>query len=866
MAKKSKKAQKDEIIFQSPKEERLYQNLLRVTMQYMQGKGFISATEADLMRKLSLPPQHTELFQKVLKTLIDQKSIELVRGEYRCQKDHIDTITGIIRMHFRGFGFVVADNQEENPIDIFIPKPFTQNAVDGDHVEVQINTESVSEKGPEGKVITILSRGRSHMAGIIRTVEKNGDAIAYVPMLGPTQRVVVVSSKKQPLRVGDRIVMEVVEWGEKETETVCKMTQYLGHISDTTVDIPAAIKEYDLRSEFSPAVMEEAASFGKIVSRADIKGRQDLRDLECFTIDPDTAKDFDDALTLSKDKNGHYHLGVHIADVSHYVQPGSALDEEAKLRCNSTYFPGKCVPMLPPELSNNLCSLKANVNRLTASVLIEFDGSGDMIDYKMARTVINSTKRFTYREAKEVLDGKRKSQHLPTLNLMVELCKLLKRKRYERGSIEFCLPELVVKVDEKGVPTGTDYVEYDITHQLVEEFMLKANELVAFHLSQMGKNLTFRVHDVPAEENLKDFSILAGAFGFQISPTPTPLEMQKLFDEAITTAYGPYLATSYIRRMRLAAYSTDNIGHYGLGLTHYCHFTSPIRRYVDLVVHRILFGHSDDRTELNRVAQNCSERERISAKAENSVVLLKKMRLLESMHIKEPFRQYEAVVTKVKNFGIYFEVLELMLEGFLHVSELENDYYVFEEDKMRLRGTRHNGYFSAGERVTVMLKSIDLIMSESKWNLVAEEREDSGKNERPRFEGKRRRDQKGSRKDYDRNKGRRGDRRDEEESEKRSSHRKGPPPKKGFVKAKAENPDQPSRPKFPTPGKPEKSLEKSKGRPVPKGKPVAKSGPKTAPKAAKPMPKSTRSTLIPRSPKPIPSKSLPKPKPKPKTK
>lgn len=785
MKKKSKKAEKEEIIFNSPKDERLYQNLLRVTLQYMQGKGFSSATESDLLKRLGFPPQHAELFREVLKTLVKQKSIELVRGEYRFLKDHIDTITGIIRMHARGFGFVVADNQEQNPVDIFIPKPFTLNAVDGDHVEVQINTESVSEKGPEGKVVAILVRGRSHMAGIIRSVTYGGEAVAYVPMLGPTQRVVVVQNKKQPLKVGDRIVMEVVEWGEKDTETVCKVSEHIGHISDTTCDIPAAIREYELRSVFSPAVMEEAASFGKIVSRKDMENREDLRDEECFTIDPDTAKDYDDALSLTKDKNGHYHLGVHIADVSHYVRPGSALDEEAKLRCNSTYFPGHCVPMLPGELSNNLCSLKANVNRLTASVLVHFDEQGNMLDYRMARTVIKSAKRFTYREAKEVLDGKKKSQHLAKLNLMVELCKLLKKKRYERGSIEFSLPELVVKVDEKGAPTGTDYVEYDVTHQLVEEFMLKANELVAFHLSQKGKNLTFRVHDVPAEENLKDFAILAGAFGFQLSSNPSPSEMQKLFDEAISTPYGPYLATSYIRRMRLAAYSIDNIGHYGLGLTHYCHFTSPIRRYVDLVVHRILFGHSDDRIELTQVAQRCSERERISAKAENSVVMLKKMRLLEMMHAKEPLKQYQAVVTKVKNFGIYFEVLDLMLEGFLHVSELENDYYVYEEDKMRLRGTRHNGFFSAGERITVMLKSLDLIMAESKWNLVPEERDPE---EKARYDAKRRgKDRQGKRKG-----------RSEFDSEKKA------PAKKGFIKKpkpEVENVHQPKRKKIEKPSK-----------------------------------------------------------------
>lgn len=738
MTKKSKKAQPKQILARSPKEERLFKNILKVTQQFMQGKGFTSLNENLLMQRLGLPAQHAELFREVLAQLLHQGDIELVAGEYRWKKVIPSGVTGIIRVHPRGFGFVQADDRTLYPQDIFIPKHLTQNAVDGDTVEVEVNKDVVSEKGPEGRVLSILSRGRSHMIGIIRAVEKD-QLIAYIPLLGNTQRVVVLPDKNRPLREGDRVVLEVREWGDKETETICRLSQHIGHISDPSSDIKVAIAEYELRSIFPESVLEEANSFGKQVSRTEIKEREDLRELETFTIDPETAKDYDDALSLSKDENGHYHLSVHIADVSHYVRPDTALDNEAKLRCNSTYFPGVCIPMLPGGLSNNLCSLKADVNRLTVSVLVHFDSAGTMIDYRIARTVIKSAKRFTYREAKEVLDGKRKSRHLPTLNLMVELCGLLKKKRYERGSIEFSLPELVVRVDETGIPSGTEYVAYDITHQLVEEFMLKANELIAWHLSQKGKNLTYRVHDIPAEENMRDFTILAAAFGFHLSKDPTQSELQKLFDEALSTPYGPYLATSYIRRMRLAAYSADNIGHYGLGLTHYCHFTSPIRRYVDLVVHRILFGEDDNRTRLEQVAEQCSEQERISAKAENSVVLLKKLRLLDQMRQKDKLKQYEAVVTRVKNFGFFFEVLELMLEGFLHVSELDNDYYVFEEAKMRLRGSRSNKSFTSGERITVMLKDVDLIIAEAKWSFVPEEGgEVSGEvdRRRPRFEKK----------------------------------------------------------------------------------------------------------------------------------
>lgn len=723
--KKSTKSTVVETPSRTSREEKLFQNILKSVRQYMQGKSFKSMSEGELLVKLGFPPQHAPLLHEVMDEFLKGKEVELVKGKYQWKASPINTVTGFLHVHPRGFGFLQADDPSLFTQDIFIPKHLTMNAIDGDHVEVLVNTEAVSEKGPEGKVITVLSRGRTHVAGIIRSIERNGDLVAYAPLLGPTQRVIVQPNKKEKLKVGDRIVMKVQEWGDKNTETLCSMSSYLGHISDPTCDIKAAIAEFELRSEFPSHVVEKAQSFGIQVSRKEIAAREDLRDIECFTIDPETAKDFDDAVSLTVDEKGHYHLGVHIADVSHYVHPDSVLDQEAVLRCNSTYFPGNCIPMLPSELSDNLCSLKPNVNRLTVSVLVDFDTDGNMLNYRIARTVIKSMKRFSYHEAKEVLDGKKRSRHFDTLKLMVKLCGLLKRKRYERGSIEFSIPELIVLVDKDGVPYGTEYVEYDITHQLVEEFMLKANEIVATHLNKQGKNITYRIHDEPAEENMRDFALLAGAFGFQLPDKPSNLDLQKLFDEALNTAYGPYLATSYIRRMRLAIYSPDNIGHYGLSLSHYCHFTSPIRRYVDLVAHRILFGESDDLQELEKISQKASEKERISAKAENSVTLLKKLRYLKKLYEEDSYKQYDAVISRIKNFGFFFEIMDLMIEGFLHISEIGDDYYIFDEDNMRLRGRSSGTTYCAGDKITVMLQDVDLIFLETKWNFVAgEEKEE----------------------------------------------------------------------------------------------------------------------------------------------
>lgn len=624
---------------------------------------------------------------------------------------------GIIRINPRGgFGFVTLQDPAYAE-DIFIPRTSTLGAIDGDTVEISVDPESIhSKKGPEGVVLAILERSRTHLAGTVTQVNRKYASV-HVPMLKGDEAVLLEINKQRVVE-GERVVMEVMQWGGKNKPTIAKLTKSIGHIDDPSIDIDAALEEFEIPSTFPKGCVTEAKKFGKTVPESEIANREDIRDMVTVTIDPDTAKDFDDAISLTKDKKGNYHLGVHIADVSHYVQLDSELDKEAYHRANSTYFPGKCIPMLPSELSDNLCSLKPEVDRLTVSVFMDFNAQGEMVNYRIARTVIHSSKRFTYREAKAVLDKKKKSPHADLLSLMVELCGLLKKKRYERGSVEFAMPELVVLVNEEGVPTGTDYVEYDITHQMVEEFMLKANETVARHLDSEGKGLPYRVHDEPSEDNMRDFAALASAFGFKIPFSPSPKEIQTLFEEALHTPYGQYLATSYIRRMRLAIYSPVNIGHFGLSLTHYCHFTSPIRRYVDLVAHRLLFEKPYDIKLLEKIANQCSDRERISAKAEGSVVVLKKMRLLKKMHEEDPTKAYQAIITRIKPFGVFFEIIDLMLEGFLHISEIGSDYWIYQETSGKLFGQRSQATYASGDKILLKAKAVDLITCEALWFMV----------------------------------------------------------------------------------------------------------------------------------------------------
>ncbi|MFA6915883.1 MAG: ribonuclease R [Parachlamydiales bacterium] len=702
----------------TPKQDKLFENLLRSTRQYISGKNFQPSTFKELREKLAIPKQHFDLFREILKSLVAEGVALVEKQRYHCKKVRDDVVSGVLSVHPRGFAFLQPEKHFGMEQDIFIPKHLTLDAVHGDTVEVLINRLAISEKGPEGRIVTILQRGRSHLAGIVNRIDHEHKAWVFAPLLGPTRPVYVEDEEGNSLTVGDRVILAVKKWGEKETPTICTLKEKMGHITDPSCDIPAAIEEFEIRDHFPIQAIEEAQKFGKQVSASDIAGRADFREVETFTIDPTTAKDFDDALSLSKNKKGHYQLMVHIADVSHYVEPGTALDLEANQRCNSTYFPGRCVPMLPSVLSDNLCSLRANVNRLTVTVVIELDKVGNVVKYEIVKSVIRSAKRFSYEEAKEVLDGKKRSKHAPTLHLMVELCKLLKKQRYVRGSIEFSLSELMVVVDENGMPTGTKRIEYDVTHQLVEEFMLKANEIVAIHLHKQGKEVAYRVHDQPAAENIREFVQICHAFGLKIANEPEPSDFQKMFDSISDNPISEYLANAYIRKMRLAVYSEENIGHYGLSLQHYCHFTSPIRRYIDLVIHRSIFQAGYTSEELSKITTQCSEQERKSSRAEQSVVLLKKLRWLDSIKKEDPFKEYDAVITKIKNFGIYFEAMDVMVEGFLHISNIGQDYYIYDEHKMQLRGQRNGEIYRVGDKLSVLLLEVNYVMLETRWDII----------------------------------------------------------------------------------------------------------------------------------------------------
>lgn len=683
-------------------------NLTRTLLQYIQGRRYTPSSLTELTQELDIADVHHRLFKEILDDLVEKGEIALRSDKYTLPNAP-GLISGTISVHPKGFGFVRCI---EGP-DVFIPRHLIKDAVDGDTVEVEVNP-IVSPKGPEGEVIAILKRSRTHLAcTILQKAERH--YLGYAPLLGVEKPVQVTSQTE--LQEGDRIICKVNNWHSKNDLVEGEMTRLLGHISDPSIDIQAAIEEFELPNGFTKEAIQEAKKFGKTAKIG--AERRDLTDWEAVTIDPDTAKDFDDAISLTKDERGHFFLGVHIADVAHYVKSGSHLDHEAFLRCNSTYFPGKCVPMLPEELSNELCSLKPKVVRLTQSVIAEFSPTGDLVHYEIVRAAIKSKKRFTYKEALAVLEKKKKSPHAPLLERMFEFCHVLKAKRFERGSIDFSMPDDVILVDDQGVPIKIERIEYDVTHQMIEEFMLKANEIVATHLAKKDRKLIYRVHEEPSSESFKDFVAFARSLGFQLPAEPTRFDIQKMFQEAKESPLLEQLSISFIRSMKLAAYSPDNLGHFGLALEYYCHFTSPIRRYTDLIIQRLLFNELPDKTDVEAVSMACSEKERVSFRAESSVVLLKKLRLAKTHFDEDPTRIYPATITKVKPFALFFEVNLFDLEGNVHVSKLGNDYFEYNPKKMTFRGSKSGKTFENGQKIWVRLERIDYILLQSEWSLIA---------------------------------------------------------------------------------------------------------------------------------------------------
>ena len=651
---------------------------------------------------------------EILGQLFDEGVVEeCSREKYRLTRQHLPHYEGVADMTTSGAIFVRVEGLEE---DIFVNQRNTANALDGDRVEVAVIHRGRDGR-MEGEVTRILSRNRKPYVGIAE--------------VGAHQIFVRADSRRMPMdiylskrnypdvRDGEKVVVRIVDWQPGSKSPVGELVERLGLAGNNDTEMHAILAEYELPYRFEPEVEEAAAAIDARITAGEIASRRDFRDTTTFTVDPADAKDFDDALSVRKVRDGVWEVGVHIADVTHYVRPHSIIDDEAVERGTSVYLVDRTVPMLPERLSNELCSLRPNETSLCFSAVFTLNEQLEILDEWFGRTVIHSDRRFTYAEAQEVIEtGKGDfAEEILTLN---RLAQELRRQRFRNGAISFDREEVKFRLDENGKPLGVYFKEQKESNQMIEEFMLLANRRVAEFCSHrrnekgraVPRTMVYRVHDAPSEEKLDRFRQFILRFGHVFKATKSRAvarEMNKLFKQIKGSTEENAVSTMAVRSMAKAYYSTDNIGHYGLAFPCYTHFTSPIRRYPDMMVHRLLAhylagGKSVDKAEIDTLCEHASDREIVAAEAERASIKYKMVEFMKE-HIGEEF---EGHISGLTEWGVYVELDETHIEGMSFLRDVEGDYYTFDETAYEIVGRSTGRRLTLGDAVRIRVKRADL--------------------------------------------------------------------------------------------------------------------------------------------------------------
>jgi ribonuclease R len=648
-----------------------------------------------------------------------------------------DLVTGKLSIHQAGYGFLVTDKAGEP--DVFIAAENTGTAMHGDRVVARISRDepyarAKDRKGRrEGRVIRILERAHDTIVG---TLQHSGNFYYVVsddPRLVHNVYVHVpprASVPKIPV-VGDKVVVRLDTWESRHVNPEGDIVEVLGPASAPGIDMLSIIRKYHLPTEFPKDVLDQASEISETIDSRKLEGREDLRKKFIVTIDPDDARDFDDAVHVEKIDDGGWLLGVHIADVAAYVEPGSALDREARSRGNSVYLPDRVVPMLPESLSNGVCSLRPGVDRLTHSVFIQFDKKGVAKSARFLRSVIRSAHRLTYKEAYAILKSPARDQLGERLHLAWELAAFLRRKRFEQGSLDLDFPEVKVRLDETGKPVRLERIENDESHQLVEEFMLAANEAVARELTKRGIPTIYRVHENPDPDKLAEYRELVLSFSYKVGDLTHRSELQRLLASLRGKPEEQALKVGLLKSLKRARYLPQALGHYGLAKTNYTHFTSPIRRYADLVVHRSLAERDKtrrsrtDMSQLGSIAEHISATERNAAEAEMEAVRMKKLEFFQRQLDTRNPQIFRASVVDVRNYGLMVELPDALITGLIHVSSLTDDFYSFQPAQRQLVGRRTRKRFGIGSVVRVFVVRVDAFKRQVDFALA-----DQGKKKR----------------------------------------------------------------------------------------------------------------------------------------
>lgn len=659
--------------------------------------------------------QRPQLEQILNELMTEGRIVCSKRGKF--SKSEEKKITGTFQAHLKGFGFVSVEGEKE---DIFIPESETNGAMHMDTVEISVSP-AVTGRRREGKVLHVLERGMKQVVCTYQLNKNFGFAVPDNPKFDSD--IFIPLERSKGAVNGHKVVVEITQYGKKGKNPEGKVVEILGHINDPGVDILSIVRAYGLPVEFDPKVMTQVEHVAKPVSEADMAGRMDLRDWQMVTIDGEDAKDLDDAVSLTMDHE-NYILGVHIADVSNYVQEHSALDTEALKRGTSVYLVDRVIPMLPHALSNGICSLNQGEERLALSCIMTVNPKGEIIDHTITESVICVNRRMTYTNVKKILadhDPEVMAEYeplVPMFEKMAELAAILRKKRMKRGSIDFDFPETKVILDKNGNPVDIRPYDRNVATKLIEDFMLAANETVAAEYYWRELPFVYRTHEQPDSEKIQKLSTFINNFGYSLhigSDEVHPKELQKLLEKIDGTSEEPLISRLTLRSMKQARYTVENTGHFGLAADCYCHFTSPIRRYPDLQIHRIIkdslrgrlgekrIGHYTQ--ILPEVAKHASEMERRADEAERETIKLKKVQYMEN-HIGETFA---GVISGVAEYGFFVE-LENTVEGLVRVTSLTDDFYQYYEETYELVGEATNRRFKLGQQVRVTVDNCDRIM------------------------------------------------------------------------------------------------------------------------------------------------------------
>ncbi len=696
-------------------------------LAFMREDAYKPLLFSELVSVLDVPKSDIGHFENLLKELEEEGSIFKTQKDRYGVPERMNLICGYLQGNEHGYGFLIPD--DENMKDIFIPSGSLNGAMHKDRVIARINKKVIGDKRAEGEIIKIVKRANKTVVGTFESSKYFGFVVPDDTRISGD--VFIPKDEINGAKSGQKVVAEIVVWPGKRRNAEGKIIEIIGDRDEPGSDILSIIKAYNLREDFPEEVMSQAKSISQNVTEDMLKGRRDLRELTMVTIDGEDAKDLDDAVSIEKLPNGNYRLGVHIADVSYYVTENSPLDVEALKRGTSVYLVDRVIPMLPRELSNGICSLNPKVDRLAFTVMMEIDRHGRVVDHDIFESVINVNERMTYTDVYKILEEydekliERYKYLCDTFQTMKELALMLRKKRMDRGAIDFDFDEAKIILDEKGVPVEVKKYEMTIANNIIEEFMLICNETVAEHFFWTNTPFVYRIHEDPDTEKIEAFSEFVHNMGYTLKGINKihPRALQDVLEKARGTREETIISTVMLRSLQKARYSHINSGHFGLAAKYYCHFTSPIRRYPDLIIHRIMkeylkgsMNPSREDLLINRlpeVAKLCSDRERAAEEAERDTEDLKKVEFMK----KHEGQVFEGIISNVTSFGMFVE-LENTIEGLVRMSSMEDDYYVYNDKNYSLIGERSRKVYRIGDVINVMLIKADISTRKIEFGIV----------------------------------------------------------------------------------------------------------------------------------------------------